>query len=192
MPDDAAEYFADSRLSFGDHEEKAPQYDPRTLARGGSVHPRMPKGRKARKHVGLPPPGGSDEGKDKGRGLFGKLVDAVFGRKEEAQADRSKTDGADGLTAYRRRAAELAEMAREALKLPAADRLAELGALAVRLRDLLEDLRSVGADQAEVKPLQLLETELRALLNVSGPAEAEVERMLKKCGEVLGKFGGSA
>jgi Ca-activated chloride channel family protein len=87
------------------------------------------------------------------------------------------------LSAYRQRAAQLLELLAQA-----DDTLRLLGVFRLRLEELLDDLRSTGAADDEVKSLAELLTELQAFLASPGDAEA----MLKRCAGMLAAFAGIA
>jgi Ca-activated chloride channel homolog len=90
------------------------------------------------------------------------------------------------LAAYRRRALEMRERLEQAT-----DRLRELAVLAVRVEELIDDLKSIGAADSDWQPLADLLTELRAFLAKVNPSPDEVRAMGTKCDEVLEAFGGA-
>jgi Ca-activated chloride channel family protein len=92
------------------------------------------------------------------------------------------------LTAYRRRALELLMRLHGGKGASTADRLAELGILAVQLAALVEDLKTIGAPDVEIRPLEELFTNLRGLLARTGAGEADVDPLWTQAMEVLQRF----
>jgi Ca-activated chloride channel homolog len=93
------------------------------------------------------------------------------------------------LDAYRRRARTLVE------RLTAdsnADRLTQLGTVAEKLDELLEDMRSIGAKAAELAPLETLLASLRTLLASAQPSAMEVDRLWAQTLAGLAAFAGPA
>jgi Ca-activated chloride channel homolog len=86
------------------------------------------------------------------------------------------------LSAYRRRAQELLRRLEAA---PDSDRLTVLGVLAVQLAALIEDLKSVGAPKPEMRPLEKLLNQLRAVSGESAAAQlwAHAQEVLKAFAE---------
>jgi len=91
----------------------------------------------------------------------------ILGKSDDAGVEEA-TPSID-LTPYRRRAAELVDAIRKASTEPEDARLAALGEVTVKLKALVEDLESIGADPAEVKPLAELRKELLKLLAAKKP-----------------------
>lgn len=87
------------------------------------------------------------------------------------------------LTAYRRRGDEL----RKDLA-SSADPQHSLGVLALKLEELFDDLQSIGASDAEQKPLVELLIELQAFIARPSPAADEVAAMVKHALDVLEAF----
>ena len=81
---------------------------------------------------------------------------ARFLRKDKS-SDRKETDKSVDLSAYRQLAKTLLD---DLLTLTGGDRRRALGILSVRLTALIDDLRSVGADDATIEPLVALRDEL--------------------------------
>ena len=133
----------------------------------------------------LAPPAAAPGGATSGLGTF---FSSIFGRGEAKKEDvlSELTDITD-LAAYRRTAREMLEELRAH---PADDRLHALGILSVKLTALIEDLKSVGAPDAELGPLVKLQAELRQVLAAAGAAEAEVSRVWKAAEAVLQAFAG--
>jgi Ca-activated chloride channel family protein len=107
--------------------------------------------------------------------------------KRKAKAERRLAGAPSDLTAYRQRAEQLWE------KLAACDvpSLRELGVLAVQLEALLDDLLSVGAGDAELRPLSDLLRDLVQLTAQPTPDAAEVNRLWALAAERLAAFAGS-
>jgi hypothetical protein len=100
-----------------------------------------------------------------------------------AQGREAAGATAPDLSAYRQRADEL----RRRLE-SATDAARELGVLALKLEDLLDDLRSVGASDDDRRPLTDLLAELRTFLAQPAPAAGEVADQAKRAGEALTAF----
>ena len=98
-------------------------------------------------------------------------------------ADRLQPSPAVDLTAYRGRAEEL----RKNLE-SSNDSLRALGILAIKLEELLDDLKSIGANDAERQPLVELLADLRAFIARSSPAAHDVTALTKQAVEVLEAF----
>jgi Ca-activated chloride channel family protein len=94
------------------------------------------------------------------------------------------------LSAYRRRAQELLEDLRKQAGADAATRLAALGTLAGKLEALIEDLRSVRAEAADLQPLEELLRNLRAFLGGPQPGKAEFVAVRDAAEKVLVAFAG--
>jgi Ca-activated chloride channel homolog len=119
------------------------------------------------------------------RGIMRKLSKSVAESKRAARGlpdDTAVIEHAD-LTAYRQRADEL----RKNLE-SSADAARALGTLALKLEELLDDLKSIGADDAERQPLSDLLTELQTFVARPSPVGNELAAMLKHAGEVLAAF----
>lgn len=142
---------------------------------------RAPRSVKAKKSV--PPSGGG--------GLFSKLREFVGGGGTDGATSPPAPEPLD-LTAYRRRALELLRSLQQAAVASAADRLNELGVLSVQMTALVEDLESIGAGRDELKPLQELLTDLRALLAKQKPADKDVGKLWSQAEAVLQAFGQAA
>src|SRR5262249_24439528 len=82
-------------------------------------------------------------------------------------------------SAYRQRAEDLRQRLEQAT-----DRQRELGVLAVRLEELIDDLKSIGAPEPELQPLADLLAELRVFLVKGNPSEDEIRAMGSKCDDV--------
>jgi Ca-activated chloride channel family protein len=95
------------------------------------------------------------------------------------------------LSAYRQRAHDLLNhLLRQAGK-GAATQLGELGSLAVKLEALIEDLKSVGAGKAELRPLKDLLRKLKALLSARRPKDKTIAAAWSQAEAVLRAFGGT-
>ncbi|HLW65531.1 MAG TPA: VIT domain-containing protein [Gemmataceae bacterium] len=103
----------------------------------------------------------------------------------EPAALRRATPGLD-LSAYRQRAENLRQRLEQAT-----ERLRELYVLAVRLEELIDDLKSINAPEAEWQPLADLLTELRTFLGKPKPSRDEIHATGLKCNEVLDAFSGA-
>jgi hypothetical protein len=89
-----------------------------------------------------------------------------FSRPERLTDDAAAVSpAAADLTAYRRRAAEKLAQMHERERAADFDRIAELGILRVWLADLLDDLKSVGAAEADTKAMLALMEKLAGDLN---------------------------
>jgi Ca-activated chloride channel family protein len=113
-------------------------------------------------------------------GLFRRLGRVFRGRAKQPPAAAPMD-----LTAYRRRVQELLQRLRNTTE---ANRLTELGVLSVRLAELIEDQRSTGAPDAEIRPLEELLKELQALLAETPPAESAVAMLFAKAVVTLQAF----
>jgi Ca-activated chloride channel homolog len=97
------------------------------------------------------------------------------------------------LTAYRQRAADLLQLLTDAAGTSASDRLTVLGIVAERLRELLEDLHSVGASPQDTQPLQELADALAPVMAAAAPTDADVQTCWTRVEQVLHAFvGGTA
>jgi len=96
------------------------------------------------------------------------------------------------LTAFRRRALDLLKPLQDAAGAQVADQLIELGVLSVKLKALIEDLKSVGALESDVQPLEDLLKELHDLAAKKRPDDATVAELWRRAEEVLRQFGGGA
>ncbi len=114
-------------------------------------------------------------------GLLNKLL-----RKAKGIVAHRPSQSPD-LDAYRRRAAELLERLQADAVI---DRASELRLLAVRLAALVEDLTSIGADVAAMKPLVELLEALRELDRTKTPSQADIDMLWSRCHTVLQTFGG--
>jgi Ca-activated chloride channel family protein len=123
------------------------------------------------------------------RGAVRSMLGGLFSRRQEANAPLPPPppDPID-LTAYRRRALDLLTRLHSAQGASAADRLTELGILAVQLAALVEDLKTIGTAAVVIQPLEELLTNLRGLLARSGPAEADIDTLWAQAEAVLQGF----
>jgi Ca-activated chloride channel family protein len=97
-------------------------------------------------------------------------------------------DGLD-LTAYRRRAQDMLEALNKGKGTRDGDGVRGLGILAEKLAALIDDLKSIGAAAAVLRPLEKLCGELQQLLN-SEPKDTEVARLWAESEKVLRAFAG--
>jgi Ca-activated chloride channel homolog len=96
------------------------------------------------------------------------------------------------LIAFRRRALDLLKPLQDAAEAKPVDRLITLGVLSVQLTALIEDLKSVGAPEADVQPLADLLKELHDLAAKKRPGDSGVAQLWTRAEEVLRQFGGGA
>jgi hypothetical protein len=106
-------------------------------------------------------------GKAEKPGFFRRLRQKILPTTEELKKFKKGLSGLEPvpsgpvkLTAYRRRAAEKLAQMHDREKATEFDRAAELGVLRVWLDDLLDDLRSVGAAEADTAALLALKEKL--------------------------------
>ncbi|HEV3260852.1 MAG TPA: VWA domain-containing protein, partial [Gemmataceae bacterium] len=92
------------------------------------------------------------------------------------------------LTAYRKRAFELLEQIKASRGAATAERLVRLQLLAVKLAELIQDLKSVRTPAAEIRPLEKLVDELRQLLTRRQPDEAALAQFWAQAEQVLEAF----
>jgi Ca-activated chloride channel family protein len=120
---------------------------------------------------------------------FLRRVTRFFRRKPDEAKRRGarKRESAD-LTAYRQHAGELLHQLRAAVGGKAEDRLSALGAVAVQLVKLLEDLGSIGAPTAELQPLTDLLAQLQGGLAHWPVAEETLDKLYRQTDEVLQRF----
>jgi Ca-activated chloride channel homolog len=177
-----------------------PAAPPTSPPRGGAAWSGFKKGSKARSRKAPPmaprATPGAPKDEEAAPGLLSKFFGLFRRAKQEPAAgeDAAKesapvSPGLD-LSAYRRRAVDLLEQLRSGSGLSTAQRLHELGVIAVGLKALLEDLASVGASPLELRPLQTLHEELTKLLEQPSPDEATVARLWGQAEEVLRVFSG--
>ena len=93
------------------------------------------------------------------------------------------------LTAYRSRAAELLELLRSRTTGSDAERMTVLTQVAVKLAELVADLKSVGTGASEVQPLEKLLTDLRDSLGKQ-QASGELAGLWTEAEAVLHAFTG--
>jgi Ca-activated chloride channel family protein len=93
------------------------------------------------------------------------------------------------LSAYRQRARELYDRLQASTTTDAALRRRELGVIGVQLEALLDDLKSVGAADTDVAPLQKVLEDVRQFLAQN--ADTELDRVWQQCLSVLQDFAGS-
>jgi Ca-activated chloride channel family protein len=93
------------------------------------------------------------------------------------------------LAPYRRRTAELLEQLRSKTTANDAERLTALAYLAMKLTELVTDLKSIGADPSEVQPLKTLLTDLQQSLG-KPQASVELVRLWTEAEAVLRAFVG--
>jgi Ca-activated chloride channel family protein len=100
------------------------------------------------------------------------------------------TQNVPDLAPYRRRAAELLELLGNKTTANEAERLTALTDVAMKLAELVADLKSVGADTAEIQPLEKLLTDLQHFLG--GPsASGDLAPLWKEAEAVLQAFSGA-
>jgi Ca-activated chloride channel family protein len=96
------------------------------------------------------------------------------------------------LAAYRGRAIEMLHRLQETSGADPAKQVTSLAVLAVELAALIEDLKSVGAPEQEIRPLEDLLKELHELAAEKGPDQKRVAQLWTRAEEVLLQFGGGA
>jgi serine/threonine protein phosphatase PrpC len=94
--------------------------------------------------------------------------------------------------AYRDRARRLADDLTRQPAADDADRLHQLGVLAVKLAELVADLHSVGVPEDDYRPLVRLLADLRALTASTDAPAARVSQMTVAATQVLREFAGPA
>jgi Ca-activated chloride channel family protein len=123
------------------------------------------------------------------RGAIDRFFGSIFGRrKDKSNRETTTPSEADSMTAYRQRAKELLDelVLTGGRKLD--ERLRALGVLAVKLGELLEDMRSILPAKAIPADLKKLNADLEALLGQKQPDPADVEKAWKQAEETLRKF----
>jgi Ca-activated chloride channel family protein len=91
------------------------------------------------------------------------------------------------LAPYRKRAAELLhELNKSVATEPSA--VKGLGVLAVKLATLIEDLRSIGAADSDIRPLQELHDELKKFVAETDPSQQQAVQLVRKSEQVLEAF----
>jgi len=93
------------------------------------------------------------------------------------------------LCAFRARAKQLLASLGTVEALPPAARFRALAVLALKLAELIEDLASVEADEAERESLAKLVADVRRLVKAGTADEAELARLWREVHEVLEAFG---
>jgi Ca-activated chloride channel family protein len=123
-----------------------------------------------------------------------KSAGALFGLFPQAQSAPVPTPTAAAsapvadLTAYRQRASSLIGILRQEASRSVAVRAATLGIVVMRLRELLEDLRSVGAEAKELEPLEQLVQSLTPVVAATDPQEPELQAGWTRAEQVLQAF----
>lgn len=124
-------------------------------------------------------------------GFFRKVMKIFKHGQAEEEADLLKCatppQGLD-LAAYRRRAADLLQLLQAGAGQPLSDRLTTLGLISERLRELLEDMASVGVSAAEMKSLHDMAAVLAHILTAPAPTEPEVQVGWDQAERVLADF----
>jgi len=127
------------------------------------------------------------------RGLLNRLSQAIHLDEEEAAGpEEQESLPPVDLAAYRQRARELLDRLTAQQSDDNADRLTQLGIVAEKLDELLEDLRSIGADAAELTSLDTLRAALRMVLASAHPSAADVDRIWADTVAGLEAFAGPA
>ncbi len=124
-----------------------------------------------------------------------KMLNQVLGGKKGKQAAYRASEPNPSpidLTGFRRRVLDVLRLLEDAAGAQPADRLIALGILSVQLTALLEDLKSVGAPEADVQPLEDLLKELHDLAAKKVPGDSGVDQVWTRAEEVLRQFGGGA
>jgi hypothetical protein len=109
------------------------------------------------------------------------FVSRIFRRARRKSAAPLPPD----LSPYRRRAGELVERLKNAVALDEPAQARELDAVAVKLAELVTDLKAAGAPEADVRPLEEL---LRKLLALGPGRPRSVAQLLSECARVLEAF----
>jgi hypothetical protein len=115
------------------------------------------------------------------------MIDRLFALKKPLLGS---TEALSDLTPYRLRAAELLELLRSKTTADDAERLTTLAHVAVKLAELVTDLKSVGADALEVQPLERLLTDLQHSLGKPPHPSSELVRLWTEAETVLHAFSG--
>jgi hypothetical protein len=92
------------------------------------------------------------------------------------------------LSAYRRRSQKLLEQLQRQAGKEASSQLRELGSLSVKLETLIEDLKSVGAEESALRPLDALLRKLKALLSARRPTDTTIAKAWSQAEAVLRAF----
>jgi Ca-activated chloride channel family protein len=120
-------------------------------------------------------------------GFFGRVLRSLLPSHSAASQAAMVQDGPVDLAAYRDRAREILEEMHSD-----GDRQHGLGVAAVKLAALVDDLRSTGAGQPVLDPLEQLLAELRQVLARSVLAPAQCQLVWHKAEVVLQAFAGLA
>ncbi len=131
------------------------------------------------------PAWGERKGRAKAPGLIRRMVNAVFGGKK---SDKAKAPAPDHLAAYRRRAQELLDLLTGSAGFDTSRRLYELGVVSLRLKALIEDLKSVGATGPMLQPLEEVQGDLHNFLALEHHDEAALNLLWGKAAQVLRVF----
>jgi hypothetical protein len=94
------------------------------------------------------------------------------------------------LAAYRQRALELLEGLRKCTSTDGFLRLRALGVLAEKLQALVEDLRSIGAANSVIDPMEKVIAELRKAKADQQPDEVQIAQVWSRVEDVLTAFVG--
>jgi hypothetical protein len=114
-------------------------------------------------------------------GMFG-------GNATQGEGTSGSAASSDYLTAYRKRAQDLLDQLRQFAGATSAERLRALGILAVKLGELLEDLRSILPAGAVPPELTKLHADLQVLLGPAQPVAADIENAWSQAEDVLKAF----
>ncbi len=120
--------------------------------------------------------------------ILGSVTGAVFQKRTGRPATPESESGPVDLTAYRRRAAELAQQLHDHAGADAEGRRDALEALMRRLTELVVDLKSVGAADEDYRSLVELLDRLRAFLGQAPAEDAELARLGSEAEAVLTAF----
>jgi Ca-activated chloride channel family protein len=125
-------------------------------------------------------------------GFLSKLSSVIHSLTEGGAAEEQEPLPAIELGAYRQRARELLEHLAAHQSDENAGRVLQLGMVAKKLDELVEDLRSIGAAADELTPLESLLAALRTFLEAANPGAAEVDGLWAQTKAGLEAFAGPA
>jgi Ca-activated chloride channel family protein len=138
------------------------------------------------------PPSGMRFKADKIVSVLQSEIPAFHLEAEEGTTEQQESLPPIDLGAYRQRARDIVDRLTAHQADSSADRLTLLGIVAEKLDELLEDLRSIGADAAELTPLEGLLAMLRGVFATVYPSAADVDRIWKETVAGLEAFAGPA
>ena len=123
-------------------------------------------------------------------GLLHAIQHVFSGNRCETH-DRASAPRQLDLSAYSRCCQELLEPLQDQAGKDAATQLRELRSLALKVESLIVELKSIGADEAELRPLEALLRTLNGLRSERGPNERLICAATSAAEAVLGVFVGS-